>query len=258
MTIAESVVKLGLGKDKFGSSKSEERGVREKDHKEDNDDGNGNGNNENGGNGKLRVGRKKPKRERDKLKCFLCDGPHMLKNCLKKFALKKKSVAVVKGKVTSELGESSKGLPPKKEGSLSSNLEEEVVMKIVKLELMRLKSSESSELTESSTRLSPMRKVGDASDFKGKEAMQVGQLTQVNAKWPGDYGQREVECCKSRGFCSSQVRMWARWFELRSNVSQGRSLEGRRKLRHQDETKRIKSVPFGSHNEDVMRMGGGE
>ncbi|MBA0574829.1 hypothetical protein Golob_024486, partial [Gossypium lobatum] len=35
MTVVEFVVKLGLGKDKFGSSKSEERGVCEMDHKED-------------------------------------------------------------------------------------------------------------------------------------------------------------------------------------------------------------------------------
>ncbi|MFQ6636401.1 hypothetical protein Gotur_012715 [Gossypium turneri] len=50
MTVAESMVKLGLGKDKLGSSKSEERGVREMDHKEDIVNGNGNG--DNGGNGK--------------------------------------------------------------------------------------------------------------------------------------------------------------------------------------------------------------
>ncbi|MFQ6658510.1 hypothetical protein Gotur_027741, partial [Gossypium turneri] len=50
MTVAESVVKLGLGKDKLGSSKSEKRGVREMDHKEDIVDGNGN--DDNGGNGK--------------------------------------------------------------------------------------------------------------------------------------------------------------------------------------------------------------
>ncbi|MFQ6648195.1 hypothetical protein Gotur_021189, partial [Gossypium turneri] len=35
MTIVESVVKLGLGKDKLGSSKPDERGVCKKDHKED-------------------------------------------------------------------------------------------------------------------------------------------------------------------------------------------------------------------------------
>ncbi|MFQ6658380.1 hypothetical protein Gotur_027671 [Gossypium turneri] len=45
MTIAESVVKLGLGKYKLRSSKSEERGAREMDHKEDIVDGNGNGDN---------------------------------------------------------------------------------------------------------------------------------------------------------------------------------------------------------------------
>ncbi|MBA0615600.1 hypothetical protein Godav_015723, partial [Gossypium davidsonii] len=93
ITVAESVVKLGLGKDKLGSSKSEERGVCEKDHKEDVVDGNGNG--DNGGNGKPRVWEKKPNKKRDKLKCFLCDGPHMLKKYLKKFALKEKLVGKV-------------------------------------------------------------------------------------------------------------------------------------------------------------------
>ncbi|MFQ6640268.1 hypothetical protein Gotur_014763, partial [Gossypium turneri] len=57
MTVVVSVIKLGLGKDKLGSSKSEERGVCEMDHKEDIVDGNGNG--DNSGNGKPRVGKKK-------------------------------------------------------------------------------------------------------------------------------------------------------------------------------------------------------
>ncbi|MBA0661782.1 hypothetical protein Goklo_006032 [Gossypium klotzschianum] len=35
MTVVEFVVKLGLGKDKFGSSKSKKRGVCNMDHKED-------------------------------------------------------------------------------------------------------------------------------------------------------------------------------------------------------------------------------
>ncbi|MBA0852010.1 hypothetical protein Goshw_000048 [Gossypium schwendimanii] len=90
MTVVESVVKLGLGKDKLGSSKSEERGVCEKDYNEDVVDGNGNDNN--GGNEKPRVGKKKPNRKKDKLKCFLYDGPRMLKKCLKKSAHKEKTV----------------------------------------------------------------------------------------------------------------------------------------------------------------------
>ncbi|MFQ6653666.1 hypothetical protein Gotur_024943, partial [Gossypium turneri] len=106
MTVVESVVKLGLGKDKLRSSKSEERGVCERDHKEDIVDGNGNG--DNGGNGKPRVGKKKPKRKRDKLKCFLCDGPHMLKKCPKKSALKEKPV----GKAL-VLGSSARGVEAK-------------------------------------------------------------------------------------------------------------------------------------------------
>ncbi|MFQ6643686.1 hypothetical protein Gotur_017712 [Gossypium turneri] len=106
MTVVESVVKLGLGKVKLGSSKSEERGVCEIDHKEDIVEGNGNGNN--GGNEKPRVGKKKPKRKRDKLKCFLCDAPHMLKKCPRKSALKEKPV--VKALV---LGSSAKGVEAK-------------------------------------------------------------------------------------------------------------------------------------------------
>ncbi|MFQ6661145.1 hypothetical protein Gotur_029397 [Gossypium turneri] len=90
MTVAEFVIKLGLGKDKLGSYKSEEMGVCEKDYKEDVVDGNDNDNNSDNGN--PRVGKKKPNRKRDKLKCFICDGPHMLKKCPKKFALKEKLV----------------------------------------------------------------------------------------------------------------------------------------------------------------------
>ncbi|MBA0727526.1 hypothetical protein Golax_000506 [Gossypium laxum] len=221
MMVVESVVKLGLGKDKLGSSKSKERSACEKDYKEDVDD---NGNDDNSGNGKPRFGKKKPKRKRDMLKCFLCDDPHMLKKCLKKFALKEKLVSKalvlssrkcprksviegndgadkepkklglskrkakakrakrIKEKATFELGESSEGLSPKEEVSLSSDLEGKVTMKIVKLGPMRLKLSEVSELAESSIRLPSMGEVGGASDFKGKEVMQVGQLTRVNAK----------------------------------------------------------------------------
>ncbi|MFQ6632179.1 hypothetical protein Gotur_009917 [Gossypium turneri] len=90
-----------------------------------------------------------------------------LRNCPKQ--------AGVKGKATSKLGESSEGLPPKEEVSLSSDLEGKVAMKTVKLGPMRLKLSEASEFAESSIRLPPMEEVGDASDFKEKEVMHVGQ-----------------------------------------------------------------------------------
>ncbi|MFQ6631687.1 hypothetical protein Gotur_009404 [Gossypium turneri] len=60
------------------------------DHKED--IVNGNDNSDSSGNEKPRVGKKKPKRKRDKLKCFLCDGPHILRKCLKKSMLKEKPV----------------------------------------------------------------------------------------------------------------------------------------------------------------------
>ncbi|KAK5842325.1 hypothetical protein PVK06_004664 [Gossypium arboreum] len=333
MTVAVSMVKLGLGKDKLGSSKSEERGVCERNHKEDTDEyGNGNGNNS--GNGKPRVRKEKPKRKRDKLKCFLCDGPHILKKCPRKSALRKKPVgkalglgssargveakeaksekkkpvecflchgphrlrkcprksvidgndradteprklgsnkgkaeakrakrsksviegndrtdkepkklgsskgkaeakrakrskkkrvkcflcrgphellncpkqAVVKGKTMSEHSESSEGLPPKEEVSLSSNLEEEVAIKTVKMGPMRLESSEASKLAESSTRLPPIGEVGGASDFKEKEVMHVGQLTRVNAK---DSVRGKLECGQGSDItpCRRDVRM---------------------------------------------------
>ncbi|MBA0789232.1 hypothetical protein Gotri_026181, partial [Gossypium trilobum] len=128
---------------------------------------------------------KEAKSEKKPVECFLCHGPHRLRKCPRKSVIKGnneahkepkklgsskgKAEAVVKGRATSELGESSEGLPPKEEVSLSSNLEEKIVMKIVKLGIMRLKLSEASELAESSTRLPPMGEVGGASDFKGKE-----------------------------------------------------------------------------------------
>ncbi|MBA0644026.1 hypothetical protein Goklo_028250 [Gossypium klotzschianum] len=96
----------------------------EKDHRED--VVNGNGNNDDSGNGKPRVGKNKPKRKRDKLRCFLCNGPRMLKKCLKKSTLKEKPV----GKAL-VLGSRAKGVEakeaenkePKKLGSKKGKIE---------------------------------------------------------------------------------------------------------------------------------------
>ncbi|MFQ6639717.1 hypothetical protein Gotur_014563 [Gossypium turneri] len=119
------------------------------------------------GSSKGKVETKRVKMSKKKrVKCFLCRGPHKLRNYPKQ--------AVVKEKATSELGESSEGLPPKEELTLSSNLGEKVAIKTVKLGPIKLNSSEASELAESSTRLPPMGEVGGASDFKGKAMMQVG------------------------------------------------------------------------------------
>ncbi|MBA0874068.1 hypothetical protein Goshw_011132 [Gossypium schwendimanii] len=103
MTVVKSVVKLGLGKDKLGSSKSEEKSVCEMDHKEDIVDGNGN--DDNGGNGKPRksmfkeklvvkalvlglsargVEAKEVESEKKPVECLLCHGPHRLRKCLRK------------------------------------------------------------------------------------------------------------------------------------------------------------------------------
>ncbi|MBA0753711.1 hypothetical protein Gogos_020958 [Gossypium gossypioides] len=105
----------------------------------------------------------KAESEKKPVECFLCHGPHRLRKCSKKFVIegdggednepkklgsskekveakrsKKKRQAVVKGKTMSELGESSEGLSPKEEVSLSSNLGEKITIKIVKLGPMRL------------------------------------------------------------------------------------------------------------------------
>ncbi|MFQ6636398.1 hypothetical protein Gotur_012715 [Gossypium turneri] len=95
------------------------------------------------GSSKGKAEAKRAKRSKKKrVKCFLCHGPHEFQNYPKQPGVKRKA--------TSELGKSSEGLPPKEE------------------------------LAESSTRLPPMGEVGGASDFKGKEVMQEGQLTIVN------------------------------------------------------------------------------
>ncbi|MFQ6671389.1 hypothetical protein Gotur_035954 [Gossypium turneri] len=141
---------------------------------------------------------KEAESEKKLVECFLCHGPHRLRKCTRKSIIKgndgadkePKKLGLSKGKTEakkvkrskkkkamSELGELSEGLPPKEEVGLSSDLEEKVVMKIVKLGPMRLNLSEASKLTESLTRLPSMGEVGGASDFKGKEVMQVGQLT---------------------------------------------------------------------------------
>ncbi|MBA0824708.1 hypothetical protein Goarm_021355, partial [Gossypium armourianum] len=107
ITVVKSIVKLGLRKDKHRSSKTKERGVCEKDHKEDID---GNGIGDNSGNGKPRVGKKKPNKKMDKLKCSLYNGPYMLKKCLKKSEISKEERPI--GKALG-LGSSAKGIEAK-------------------------------------------------------------------------------------------------------------------------------------------------
>ncbi|KAK5840494.1 hypothetical protein PVK06_009395 [Gossypium arboreum] len=97
------------------------------------------------GSSKGKAKAKREKRSKKKrVKYFLFRGPHELQNYLKQ----SKSV-MVKEKVTSELVESSKGLPHEEDVSLLSNLREKFVMKIVKLGPMRLNSNKATELAKS-------------------------------------------------------------------------------------------------------------
>ncbi|KAH1107378.1 hypothetical protein J1N35_011146 [Gossypium stocksii] len=109
MTVAESVVKFGLGKDKLESSKSEERGVSEGNHEED--DGKGNDN----------SGAK------EKVSLTLDLGEKVATKIVKLGPMRLNS------RKATELAESSVRLPPIEEVSLASNLEEEVAMQTFKL-----------------------------------------------------------------------------------------------------------------------------
>ncbi|MBA0715350.1 hypothetical protein Golax_014253, partial [Gossypium laxum] len=273
MTVVESMVKMGLGKDKLESSKSKEMGVYEGNHEEDN------GNGKDSGGKAVRLGlsamsaeAKEAENEKKLVKCFLCHGQHRLRKCPKKSAIglddgldkvpkklgssargveskrskrsKKKRVkyfwcrcpyelrnclkqfklVVVKEKTTSKLVESSKGLPPKEDVILASDLEEEVAMETLKLGPMRLNSRKTTEFAESSARLPqgrgsmrlisvdssdelpPIGEMSCASDFV-KVVMQTEKLTRVNVAY--DMYQR------------------VRRFELRGDESRGKSFEGR-------------------------------
>ncbi|MBA0817532.1 hypothetical protein Gohar_021280 [Gossypium harknessii] len=188
MTVVESMVKLGLGKNKLGSSKSEKRGVCKKNHNEDVD---GNSNGDNSSNGKPQVGKKKPNRKMDKLKCFFCDGPHILKKCLKKFALSKKEKPVDKAllrkcpKKSVIEGDDGADNEPKKFGSSNgkakANRAKRSKKKRVKCFLCHslhelrncpkqavVKEKATSELSQSSEGLSHMEEVSLSSNLGGK------------------------------------------------------------------------------------------
>ncbi|KAH1108004.1 hypothetical protein J1N35_011772 [Gossypium stocksii] len=255
MTVVESVVKLGVGKDKLKSSKSKERAICQGNHEEDS----GNGYDNDDGNGKPRVRRKNPTKRRarsndffmmkstikgddmlDKepkklgsnkrkveakrvkvskkkqVKYFLCRGPHELQNCLKQ--------VIVKENETLELVESSEGLSPKKEVSLSSNLGENMAMKIVKLGPMKLNSSKMTELVKLLARFPLMKEVSLASNLKEEVAMQTlklgsMRLTSINTL-------DELPPLGKVGCASNFGKV----------VIRGKSSKRRKKLRHRDKT----------------------
>ncbi|MFQ6621843.1 hypothetical protein Gotur_002517 [Gossypium turneri] len=94
MTEVESFIELGLKKDKFKSSKPKEIDNGGRNHEED---GNENGGNvKNCGNGKPPNGKWKPNNKiKGPVKCFLCNGSHMVRDYPKKYmfyAIKKDDV----------------------------------------------------------------------------------------------------------------------------------------------------------------------
>ncbi|MBA0625024.1 hypothetical protein Godav_010277 [Gossypium davidsonii] len=205
MTVAEFVVKLGLGKDKFESSKFEEMCIYERNHEEDNGAGNAN----------------EAECEKKPVESFLCHGPHRLQKCSRKSTIKKDDASdnepnklgssngkvkakrgkeeqekqvkcllfcgphelrdypkqtMVKEKATLELVDSSEGLPPKEKMSLSLDLREKLAMKTMKLGPIRFNLRKAMELAESSARLLPIEEVSCASDLEEEVAMQTLKL----------------------------------------------------------------------------------
>ncbi|KAH1083934.1 hypothetical protein J1N35_023695 [Gossypium stocksii] len=97
--------------------------------------------------GKVKSNRAK-RGKKKRVKCFLYCGSHELQNCPEQSKL-----AMVKRKATTELVESSEGLPPKEKVSYASDLEEEVAKQTWKLRPMMLNSGKVTELVELLTKL---------------------------------------------------------------------------------------------------------
>ncbi|KAH1063937.1 hypothetical protein J1N35_028924 [Gossypium stocksii] len=75
--------------------------------------------------------------------------------------------------------EATNGLPPKEEVSYASNLEEIVVMQMLKLGPIKLNSGKATELAELLERLPPKEEVSCASDFEEKIWMQILKLGSI-------------------------------------------------------------------------------
>ncbi|MBA0575089.1 hypothetical protein Golob_025174, partial [Gossypium lobatum] len=89
MAEVKSFIELGPTKDKFELSKPNGKGNGERNHKKDKEKHSDDGNSidSTSGNGKPRDAKRGLKNPRDKgnrIKCFLCQGPHMARKCSKK------------------------------------------------------------------------------------------------------------------------------------------------------------------------------
>lgn len=83
MAQSESFVKLGQRKDKFKFSKPKEMRKGQRDHGEEQDKNYNGDNSKNSGNGKPHNGHCNNKLK-GRVKCFFCDSPHIVRDCLKK------------------------------------------------------------------------------------------------------------------------------------------------------------------------------
>ncbi|MBA0787273.1 hypothetical protein Gotri_025036 [Gossypium trilobum] len=92
MAEAESFVEIGPTRDKFESSKPNEMGNGERNHEEykERHSDDGNSNDYTSGNGKPRDVKRGSNNPRDKgkrIKCLICQGPHMARKCFNKLMI---------------------------------------------------------------------------------------------------------------------------------------------------------------------------
>ncbi|KAK5771886.1 hypothetical protein PVK06_048140 [Gossypium arboreum] len=158
MMVVDSVVKLGLGKDKLESSKSKESGICKGNHEKDN----GSGNCNDGGNGKPRVRKKKTNKKMGQFKVT----KYLKKSTIKDDASKKepKKLGLSKGKFEAKKAKRSK----KKRGKYGDENN--------KVGPIRLNSNKAMELAELSARLPTMEQVSFVSELKEEVAMLILKL----------------------------------------------------------------------------------
>ncbi|KAH1113491.1 hypothetical protein J1N35_006869 [Gossypium stocksii] len=178
---------------------------------------------------------------------------------------------MAKEKATSELVELLKGLPPKEEVSLSSDLGEKMAMQTIKLEPMRFNSIKATELARSLVRLPPMEKLGSkrltsvdtseeltpmgevgyASNF-GKVVMQVGQLTRVNAmSKPSGVNQKDSIQNESKYGQERVVASCQRDVPTSGTVQVNRQCKARQKFQRKEKAKALRRDQSESSGKSV-------
>ncbi|KAH1106686.1 hypothetical protein J1N35_010454 [Gossypium stocksii] len=237
ITVVKSMVKLSLKKEKLESSKSEEKGLYERNHKKDNNScSNGNY----CGNGKPQLGKKKPNKKRGKLKWFLCTSLHLLKKYLKKFVLsEKENMDDVLDKKPKKLGLSKRKVETKRVKT-SKRKRVKYFLRRGPHELRNypkqamVKEKATSELVESLEGLPPKKNLGLMRLNSGDTSEELPPMGEVYCVSNFEKVMNAVR--KNVGKRESwllAIEMYQRvgQFELKDDKNLGKSFEERKKLR---------------------------